>query len=392
MLQYNTRLSELRRAASELRERANSMASIHGGSSSIGIGSRSSLAATVDEISYIEPMLDQLFLMRDRQQQRKKKKEQQLLNMNMGGSRPGQQSQSSSQQKYGDYGTMTVVYRIRGLNGEATENELKELNDNIDGSSGGGVLATEPIDKHILNSVKYACLSVLSESGGGWNHIGSRHSRNIARNTSRIRPTFSRSSDLGILGPLCVGLQREMASCLSRTSPGARTRSAACSRYKFRRGLDCLRGLDDGCKPRSGRRPHHGGVLATIARTHRASCEGQRSAHELSSLRSFSLHLGFGGGRTWNLGGLSSELARYLGSVATRINRRLSSHNGICNRTACVTSLLRDAPSVQHQAHVCSDPVPRHRMSAARQFRNSRLSRLGYDRRGRGFLFLLSPK
>ena len=28
------------------------------------------------------------------------------------------------------------------------------------------------------------------------------------------------------------------------------------------------------------------------------------------------------------MGGFSSELARYLGSVATRVNRRLSSHNG----------------------------------------------------------------
>ena len=50
--------------------------------------------------------------------------------------------------------------------------------------------------------------------------IVSRHSRNIARNTSRIRPTFSRSSNLGILGSLCLGIQRQMASRFSGTSPG----------------------------------------------------------------------------------------------------------------------------------------------------------------------------
>jgi len=107
--------------------------------------------------------------------------------------------------------------------------------------------------------------STPDPSGQLWNCIASRHSRNIARNTSRIRSTLSRSSDLGILSPLCVGLQREMASCLSRTSASARTSFTACGRYKFRRGLDCLRRLDDGCKPLTGHGFHHGGVLATIA-------------------------------------------------------------------------------------------------------------------------------
>lgn len=65
------------------------------------------------------------------------------------------------------------------------------------------------------------------------------------------------------------------------------------------------------------------------------------------------------------------------GASRHALTRWISSDNGICNRAACITGVLRDGTAVQYEAHVRRDLISLGRMSVAREFGNSRLSRLG---------------
>jgi multisubunit Na+/H+ antiporter MnhB subunit len=93
----------------------------------------------------------------------------------------------------------------------------------------------------------------------------SRSTRHISGNTRGLRSTFSRPSDLGVLGPVCMGIQCQVASSISRTATGARAGSIAGGRSELRRRFGCLRGFDDGRESVADHRNDYCSIFAAIA-------------------------------------------------------------------------------------------------------------------------------
>jgi hypothetical protein len=106
------------------------------------------------------------------------------------------------------------------------------------------------------------------------------------------------------------------------------------------------------------------------------SSQSQGSSLKFSIFCAACLHLGVDCGMFKPLGLDEPGFLRDLGRLASCLNCWFPRDNGFCYWPACTSSLLRNAPAVQHQADVCVSLAARSRMPAASQFRSIGVSGL----------------
>src|ERR1035438_6073059 len=102
-------------------------------------------------------------------------------------------------------------------------------------------------------------------SGQFRGYAASRSTRDIGGNTRGLRSTFSGPSNLGVLGSICMGIQCQVASRVSRPATRARADSIAGGRSELRRRFGCLRGFDDGRECVADHRVDYCGIFVAIA-------------------------------------------------------------------------------------------------------------------------------
>jgi hypothetical protein len=137
---------------------------------------------------------------------------------------------------------------------------------------------------------------------------------------------------------------------------------------------DCTCWMDDPRRVCSVSWNNHSSLRASVVRDHGEAGKSERSSQQLPHFCSYGLCLGCSCGEPRSVGCLDHKLARHLGRLAPRVDRRVPGHNGLCRRAAGPSCLFWYAFAIQHETHVRGTVASRHRMSSTRQLRNPCLS------------------